>query len=82
MSATPKANLNTVAFTLFFRSPLFVFISNDTGLQKLATCPLNLGSLLMICLDQSHVCLHDLCDKLGCFTLQSQDFQKLPGGSR
>ena len=44
-SKTPTANLNTVAFTLFLRPPLFVFISNDTRLQKLASYLLNLGSL-------------------------------------
>lgn len=45
VSETPTANLNTVAFTVFLHPPLFVFISNDTRLQKLATSPLNLGSL-------------------------------------
>lgn len=43
-SETPTAKLNTVAFTLFLHPPLFVFISSDTRLQKLATCPLNSGS--------------------------------------
>lgn len=45
ISETPTTNLSTVAFMVFLHPPLFVFISNDTRLQKLATSPLNLGSL-------------------------------------
>lgn len=45
VSETPTANLDTVACTVFFHPLLFVLISNDTRLQKLATSPLNLGAL-------------------------------------